>query len=319
MLVTLLSQLKFLKNLIKQKGSNAKALSDEELEKLNYNDRELREIVVDIPCYTQRIDLAKVFTDPQKTNSAKEKNLKNVLDLGVRSILTKRVKEFKGDFKKAFSDLEKNPIWLNEAKAIAIKRVTISGVKNAEFLHYKKDHLGKDILDKEGNKISVDFVSSGENHHIAIYRDEKGDLQDNIVTFFDAVRLGKAGEPIVDKTYNQGLGWQLLFSMKKNEYFVFPNEKSSFNPMEVDLLDPKNKKAISPNLFRVQSISKVSYGNTVVRDFIFRHHLDATKASDLNKSLQGISYHQYKSLPPLDKIVKVRLNHLGELVKVGEY
>jgi len=309
----------FLKNLVKQKGSIAKAFSDEELDKLTYNDKELREIVVDIPCYTQRIDLAKIFTDPQKTNSAKEKNLKNVLDLGVRSILTKRVKEFKGDFKKAFSDLEKNPIWLNEAKGIAIKRVTISGVKNAEFLHHKKDHLGKDILDKEGNKIPVDFVSSGENHHIALYRDEKGDLQDNIVTFFDAVRLGKAGEPIVDKTYNQGLGWQLLFSMKKNEYFVFPSEKSSFNPKEVDLLDPKNKKAISPNLFRVQSISKVSYGNSVVRDFIFRHHLDATKASDLNKSLQGISYHQYKSLSPLDKIVKVRLNHLGEIVKVGEY
>ncbi len=52
-----------------------------------------------------------------------------VMDKGVRKILEERLKEYKDNAKGAFSDLDKNPIWLNKAKGISIKRVTISGVK----------------------------------------------------------------------------------------------------------------------------------------------------------------------------------------------
>ena len=39
--------------------------------------------------------------------------------------------------------LMKNPIWLNKEKGISIKRVTISGISNAQSLHVKKDKDGK--------------------------------------------------------------------------------------------------------------------------------------------------------------------------------
>jgi CRISPR-associated endonuclease Csn1 len=35
--------------------------------------------------------------------------------------------------------------------------------------------------------IGVDFVSTGNNHHVAIYRDNKGNLQEEVVSFYDAV------------------------------------------------------------------------------------------------------------------------------------
>ena len=41
----------------------------------------------------------------------------------------------------------------------------------------KKDTEGNYITDKKGNKQAVDFVSTGNNHHVAIYRDENGNLQ----------------------------------------------------------------------------------------------------------------------------------------------
>ncbi len=237
------------------------------------------------------------------------KNIEKILDEGVKRILKNRLEKFENDPKKAFSDLDKNPIWLNESKGISIKRVTISGVKNAEFLHFKKDHFGNEILDKEGKKIPVDFVSTGNNHHVAIYKDEKGNLQEKVVSLFDAVQLVNAGEPIIDKNYNQGLGWQFLFTMKQNEYFVFPNEKAGFNPKEIDLLDPKNKKMISPNLFRVQKIASKNY--------FFRHHLETTVEE--KKELNGIAYKPQLGLNAIQNIIKVRLNHLGDIVKVGEY
>src|SRR5690606_24558019 len=110
-----------------------------------------------------------------------------VIDEGVKRILQARLDEFKGDAKKAFTDLEQNPIWLNKEKGIAIKRVTISGVKNAEALHAKKNHLGQALLDGIGNPIPVDYVSTGNNHHVAIYEDENGNLQENVVSFYEAV------------------------------------------------------------------------------------------------------------------------------------
>lgn len=237
------------------------------------------------------------------------KTIEKILDEGVKRILLRRLNEFDNDPKKAFSDLEKNPIWLNEEKGISIKRVTISGVKNAEFLHYKKDHFGNEILDDNGQKISVDFVSTGNNHHVAIYKDEKGNLQERVVSLFDAVQLVNSGEPVIDKTYNQGLGWQFLFTMKQNEYFVFSNEKTGFNPKEIDLLDAKNKKKISPNLFRVQKLA--------TKNYMFRHHLE-TNVDD-KKELKNSAFIHIQSCNLLKDIIKVRLNHLGDIVKIGEY
>jgi len=196
------------------------------------------------------------------------KTVEKILDEGVKRILKKRLEEFGNDAKKAFSDLEKNPIWLNEEKGIPIKRVTISGIKNAESLHYKKSHLGKDLLGDDGKRIPVGFVSTGNNHHVAIYRDQKGNLQERVVSLFDAVQLVNSGEPVIDKNYNQGFGWQFLFTMKQNEYFVFPNSDLDFDPKEIDLLDPKNKRRISPNLFRVQKLA--------TKNYMFRHHLETT-------------------------------------------
>ncbi len=241
--------------------------------------------------------------------------IEKVIDVGIRTILQKRLEEFNGNSKEAFSNLDKNPIWLNKEKGIAIKRVTISGIKNADALHNKKDHHGKEILNENGQPVPVDFVSSGNNHHVAIYKDEKGDLQENIVSFYEAVERVNQGLPVVDKSYNQDLGWQFLFTMKQNEYFIFPS--LDFDPSEIDLMNPVNNKLISSHLFRVQTLSVVKYGNNTVRDFMFRHHFETTVED--KKELKDISFIQIKSLKPLEKIIKVRINHIGQIVRVGEY
>lgn len=229
-----------------------------------------------------------------------------VVDIGVRNILQKRLDDFQGNAKEAFANLDKNPIWLNKAKGISIKRVTISGVKNAEALHIKKDHLGKDILDDKGKPIPVDFVSTGNNHHVAIHRDEKGELQEKVVSFYEAVIRVNEGLPIIDKTFNQNIGWEFLFTMKQNEYFVFPSEV--FEPSEIDLLNPKNNTLISANLFRVQKFT--------IKDYFFRHHLETNVEN--TKELQDVAFRR-TGLNGINGIIKVRINHLGQIVKVGEY
>ncbi len=242
--------------------------------------------------------------------------LDKVIDVKIRRVLEARLKEYDNNAKKAFSNLDENPIWLNKEKGISIKRVTIRGVSNAVALHDKHDHNGELILDKNGHKQPSDYVSTSNNHHVAIYCDADGNLQENVVSFYEATMRANQGMPIIDKTYRKNEGWQFLFTMKQNEYFVFPNPETGFNPNDIDLLDSKNYHLISPNLFRVQTMSKVEYGNSVVRDYKFRHHLE-TNVQD-NKLLKDITFKQFKSLEFAKHIVKVRVNHIGQIISVGE-
>jgi CRISPR-associated endonuclease Csn1 len=236
------------------------------------------------------------------------KVIDKILDEGVKRILKERLAKYNNNPKEAFSDLDKNPIWLNEEKGISIKRVKISGVNNAEPLHFKKNHLGIKILDENNKPIPVDFVSTGNNHHVAIYRDEKGNLQENVVSFYEAVERVNQDLPIIDKSLNVYLGWEFLFTMKQNEYFIFPNEQTGFNPNEIDLLDANNNKLISPNLFRVQKIA--------TKDYFFRHHLETNVEG--HSKLKNTTWRR-EGLAGINKIIKVRINHIGQIVKLGEY
>ena len=235
-----------------------------------------------------------------------------VVDSKVRNILKARLEQFANVAKKAFVNLDENPIWLNKEKGIAIKRVTITGVSNALALHDKRDNSGKPMLDVNGHKMPVDFVSPSNNHHVAIYMDADGKMQDDIVSFYEATMRANQGYPVIDRDKNRSEGWQFLFTMKQNEYFVFPNEETGFDPNEIDLLDPNNYPIISPNLFRVQKLSK-----TEGRIYMFRHHLETTV--DDKKELQEVTWKRINSLDKLKNVVKVRVDHVGRIVSVGEY
>jgi len=245
-----------------------------------------------------------------------ELKLDKVVDIGIRAILEKRLKEYGGDPKKAFVNLAENPIWINKEKGIPIKRVTIAGISNAEALHHKRDKEGNIMLNLDGDKQPVNFVNTGNNHHVAVYIDKDGNLQDTVISFYEAVARRNTGLPIIDKNYMSNEGWQFLFSMKQNEYFIFPNEKSGFNPKEIDLMNPINYTLVSQNLYRVQKFSKVIYGNSAVRDYVFRHHLETMLVD--KKEMRDITYKSIKSLPIFEKIVKVRINHIGKIIQVGE-
>ncbi len=216
-----------------------------------------------------------------------------------------RLAAFGGDPKKAFINLDENPIYLDKAGKISIKRVTMSGVNNVEALHTKNDLHGNVLLDSSGAPIPVDFVSTGNNHHVAIFEDQDGNLQEEIVSFYEAVSRASMGESIIKKTHEAG--WKFLFTMKQNEFFVFPSD--DFDPSEINLEDPANYALVSKHLYRVQKFTTKYY--------VFRHHLE-TNVED-NRSLMGATWKRITMLNRLKVVFKVRLNHLGQIVKVGEY
>ena len=247
----------------------------------------------------------------------KDLNVDKVVDKGIRNILKARLEEFNGDAKKAFSNLEENPIYLDQTKKIALKRVSIEGVLSAIPLHTLKNQAGKPITGKDGKPVLGNYVQTSNNHHIAFYYDEDGNLQDNAVSFFEAAERKSQGISVIDKDYNRDKGWRFLFTMKQNEYFVFPNEATGFIPSEVDLTDEANYGIISPNLYRVQKMSRIEKGTSVSRDYWFRHHLETILNDD--SRLKNSAFKRINSLKPLEGIIKVRINSIGKMVAVGEY
>lgn len=234
-------------------------------------------------------------------------NVDKVIDTAVRKILQQRLKAYGGDPKKAFANLEEHPIWLNEEKGIRLKHVRVSGITNATSLHTKRDHTGQFLLSTEGKPQEADFVNTGNNHHVAIFRDTEGNLQEHVVSFLEATERASQDLPVVDRNYRSEDDWQFLFTMKQNEYFVFPGP--DFDPNEVDLLNPDNYNLISPHLFRVQKFSSKYY--------VFRHHLETNVEE--SKALQNITWKRITSFPILEKVIKVRINHIGQIVAIGEY
>lgn len=260
-----------------------------------------------VPEKVKTIHIETVYTIRKEISP--DLKLDKVIDSGIQAILKVRLDEYGGDAKKAFSNLDENPIWLNKDKGISIKRVTIRGINNANSLHDKKDKDGNLILDKNGKKQPVDFINTGNNHHVAIYKDNEGNLQEVVVSFYEATMRANQELPIVDKAYKQSEGWTFMFTMKQNEYFVFPNEKTGFDPHSIDLKNPDNYAEISPNLFRVQKIA--------TKNYFFRHHLETSVEE--KRELKGITYKPQLGLAAINNIVKVRVNHIGQIVDIGEY
>ena len=195
-----------------------------------------------------------------------EATINKVSSPAIREALLKRLNEYSGNAKKAFTGkntLDKNPIYLNAERT---KTVPVL-VKTVEW----------------------------ENYH-PIRKPITPDLK-------------------VDKVIDKG--WRFLFTIKQNEYFVFPNEATGFIPSEVDLTDEANYGIISPNLYRVQKMSRIEKGTSVSRDYWFRHHLETILNDD--SRLKNSAFKRINSLKPLEGIIKVRINSIGKIVAVGEY
>ena len=260
-----------------------------------------------VPLKVKLYKIVEVFTIKKAVD--KDLKLDKVIDNKVRAILQARLDEYQGDAVKAFSNLDENPIWLNQEKGIAIKRVKIRGIANGEAIRVERDNKGNIIKDENGNTKPCDYVNTANNHHVAFFRDEKGKIQEHIVSFYEATTRAIMGLPIIDKEYKRSQGYVFIFSMKQNEYFVFPNEKTGFVPSEIDLTDPKNYSLISPNLYRVQKFTS--------GDYVFRHHLETNVESE--KALRDIAWKRITSTQDLEGAIKVRVNHIGAIVSVGEY
>ena len=201
-----------------------------------------------------------------KIENIAPKDLDSVIDNRIREILRTRLEQFGGKPEKAFAE----PVLDHQGCAIRSVRCR-TGLNATVPVRYNE----------QGEPIA--FVKPGNNHHVAIYVDEKGKLQEHIVTFWHAVERKKYGIPTIitnpadawDKVTDRmpesflnqlppSANWEFKFSMQQNEMFILGMEEELYN----DAIQKKDYATLSKYLYRVQKMSK--------GDYFFRHHLETS-------------------------------------------
>ncbi|MEJ5995424.1 type II CRISPR RNA-guided endonuclease Cas9 [Pedobacter sp. Du54] len=302
-----------IRNLIEKRllenGNNPKSALSTLKKNPIYLNKEKTEILEKGSCYEY------VTVRKYHLSTIKSSQVDDIVDERMKFLVKKRLAQFGNKEKEAFKDT----LWLNKEKQIPIITVRL-------FARPDADNLQAIKKDENGNEIG--FVVMGNNHHIAIYEDKDKKLVQHSCTFWHAVERKKYKIPTViinsSDVWNQLLDKELpesflgklpadnlslKFSMQQNQMFILGLSKDEFDVA----LENNDKSLLSKYLYLVWSITD--------GDYFFRHHLE-TKNSELKKTDGAKESKRYfrlstKGLIDLNPI-KVRLNHLGEITKIGE-
>jgi CRISPR-associated endonuclease Csn1 len=220
-------------------------------------------------------------------DSFKEKDVAFIVDDKVRKVVAERFKQCGGDSKKAFRE----PLYMDDAQKIPITSVRcFTGLSNLIALHDNHD-----------------FVVSGNNHHLAIYQNEEGKKDSEIVSFWTAVERKRQGVGVIQNEHPEK--GRLIQTFAINDLFII-----GLDTTEIDIFEEKNYAQVSKCLYRVQKVSKSSEGAI---NITFRHHLEA-KLDDTSIAKDIKKFYHIRSIPALDEMngIKVKINNLGKLEKI---
>ncbi|MDZ7897037.1 MAG: type II CRISPR RNA-guided endonuclease Cas9 [Arcicella sp.] len=208
-------------------------------------------------------------------------------DKNIRAKVLKRIDEYGGDLQKALSSV----IYHNEELKIPIKKVMIQAqIKKAVPLG---NHEGR-------------FVAEGNNHHLALYRNEKGKYLTELVSLWTAVVRKQNGLDIICRNHPEG--HKFITCFQQNEMFIY-----ELSPEQIqEAIDRNDKKFLSKYLYRMQKISKKNSGGIEVG---FRHHLE-TKLDDSDIAEKIGKYILVEGMTKLLQFTKVKINHLGQITKI---
>lgn len=244
-------------------------------------------------------------------HSLKAKDVDYVVDLALRKRLKELLAQHGGKEKEAFA----GDVYMDEAGTQGpIRSVRcFTGLDRAKMKAVKYDEQGD----------AVGFVSTQNNHHLAIYRTPKGKLVESIVTFWDAVDRARYGIPLVithprevmEQVLQRGDIPESVLSLLPPSDWVFVDSLQQDEMVVIGLSDEELQRALeaqdyrklSEHLYRVQKMSSLYY--------VFRYHLETSVADDKNTAGRIPKFHRVRSLSDYEKrnIRKVRVDLLGRI------
>ena len=190
------------------------------------------------------------------------------------------------------------------------------------FTGLLKEKLAPLHRDAEGQVTA--FVSPSNNHHVALYRDAAGQLQECISSFWQVIERVRFGLPpiIYDPraTMEQALSiaelpesvlkvlppsdWRRLeVTLRRNDLFLLGMSDEEI----AAALEAQNYSLLSRHLYRVQKLATKNYW--------FRHHLETSVTDKTNSSGDTPKFYCVTSIKTYVRLNprKVKVDRLGKI------
>ncbi|MDO5978579.1 type II CRISPR RNA-guided endonuclease Cas9 [Flavivirga spongiicola] len=198
-------------------------------------------------------------------NLTTEKQLEKVVDETIRQLIFKRIHVL-GGFEKG--KIPANTFFIVDEHGIKQPQVFLPN-RNGDPVPVLKVRLKENIGGAEQLKDNVNqWVNPRNNHHVLIYKDDKGNLKEEVVTFWTVVERKRKVFPVYQLPAN---GKEIVTTLHINDMFLL-----GLNEDEIDWENP-NYEELNSFLFKVQTLSSIFYE--------FRLNNDATQNKDTNSKV----------------------------------
>ena len=223
-----------------------------------------------------------------------EKQLEKVVDEAIKKLIFKRIHQLGGFVK---GTIPANTFFIVDENGIKQPQIFLPN-KNGAPVPILKIRMKENIGGAEKLKDHLNqWVNPRNNHHVLIYKDEKGNLKEEVVTFWTVVERKSKGLPAYQLPPD---GKELVTTLHINDMFLL-----GLNEEDVNWENP-NLNELTEHLYRVQKLTS--------GDYFFRKHISSTVTSDDYKQIRGFG--EGKTGWFTFKPIKIKISVAGKIQKV---
>ncbi len=176
-----------------------------------------------------------------------EKQLEKVVDEAIKKIIFKRIHELGGFVK---GTIPANTFFIIDENGVKQPQILLPN-KNGNPVPILKIRMNENIGGAEKLKDNVNqWVNPRNNHHVLIYKDEKENYKEEVVTFWTVVERKSKGFPIYQLPAD---GKEIVTILHINDMFLL-----GLNEDEINWQNP-DYNILTEQLYRVQKLSSKFY------------------------------------------------------------
>ena len=175
------------------------------------------------------------------------KQIDKVVDESIRLLILKRINELGGFVK---DKVPTNTFFIVDEKGIKQPQIFLPN-KNGAPVSILKVRMKENIGGAEKLKDNVNqWVNPRNNHHVLIYKDEKENLKEDVVTFWTVVERKRTGQAAYQLPFD---GKEMVTTLHINDMFLL-----GVNEDEINWENP-DYEVLKEHLYRVQKLSSKFY------------------------------------------------------------
>ena len=221
------------------------------------------------------------------------KQIAKVVDESIRLLILKRVNELGGFVK---DKVPANTFFIVDENGVKQPQIFLPN-QNGAPVPILKVRVKENIGGAEKLKTNVNqWVNPRNNHHVLIYKDEKGNLKEEVVTFWTVVERKRTGQSVYQLPID---GKEMVTTLHINDMFLLGLSEDEINWENPDY------KVLKEHLYRVQKTSK--------KEKSFEFNFRLAIASSLDNKQQEISIQSFKKWIELNPL-RVKLSVSGKII-----